>query len=107
MNVAELAQWVGKYVRTEDDSMFNCGSRKDTPPERHSPRHSEFCGPDDKFGGQGWVLKFEIDERGICYLCTDEGLSWIVTSNTKIIQARVPRHPFDEDAAAIIRRTAM
>lgn len=103
MNVADLAQWVGKHVCTSDETMFNCGARKDTPPERHSPRHEAFCGPDDKFGGCGWVVMFYVDERGMVYLCSDEGLSWVITSKT-VIEESEPRHPFDEEAAAELRK---
>ena len=108
MSITGLSQWVGKHVRTEDDSMYNCGRRKllDHLGAIHSISHRDSCSLSDKFGGEGWVVRFEIDNRGTVYLCTDEGIAWPITSNTVIVE--VPsRYPMDEEAAETIRRSSM
>lgn len=102
MNIDTLTQWVGKHVRTEDQSMYNCGTFKHPGSIEHNRGHKGFCFLTDMFGGQGWVVAFDIDEHGRVYLLTDEGLSWLITARTHISEAPSSR-PIDQDAVTRLR----
>lgn len=102
MNIQQLTPWIGKHVRTEDQSMYNCGTFKHPGSAEHNSGHKDFCHLSDTFGGEAWVVAFDIDEHGRVYLCTDEGMSWIITARTHI-QETASSRPIDEDAAAQLR----
>lgn len=104
MNVLDLIKYVGRYVRTEDPTRHNCGMKKDSRVVACHPAHMGYCGMDDLFGGEGWVVGFSLGDDGTVSLCTDEGMSWIIGAKTVITQPGTAKRIMDEDAAQQIRQ---
>lgn len=82
----DLELLLGKVVRTEDPSMFNCGVSKNADGlalEKHREIHFMCCSVDDSYGGEGKVVEVR---RTNCVLSVvvDWGYEWPVTASTSI-----------------------
>ena len=93
MTQDELLWTVGKYVRTEDDTRFNCGVAKANESKQHadwhrSPVHGDDadCGPRDKFGAEGLVESVYVDEKDHVWLQFDWGYAIQIFDTTKIME---------------------
>lgn len=89
MTQDELLWTIGRNVRTEDDTMFNCGESKAEESEAHKEWHRDgLCSQDDCFGGEGLVEQVYVDEKEQVWLLFDWGYAIQVKSTTRVLEVQ-------------------